>query len=142
MNAQEMDHIITQATSTFALGNPSEYIISLNPLLNTTEGRKFLASQHGEKGLALVELLDWVSVSAPMLLCPIAQSKIRRVCKLAKSLSTRDGHSRSYEGCAPTWKPSQSLVSSRSNSTLIFRATRWGSLRTFGRELTVRGKSL
>ncbi|KAF9647912.1 kinase-like protein [Thelephora ganbajun] len=59
MNVQEMDRIITQATSSLARTDPSESIISLSPLLNTTEGRKFLASQHGEKGLALVELLDW-----------------------------------------------------------------------------------
>ena len=43
--------------------DPSACINTLNPLIDTAEGRRFLSKQEGEEALALIELFDWVAIA-------------------------------------------------------------------------------
>ena len=55
-----MDRVISGISSSRARVDPSACINALNPLINTTEGRRFLSKQEGERALVLIELFDWV----------------------------------------------------------------------------------
>ena len=71
MSALEIEHVISQITTDQVHANPSTYIRDLNPLLNTTEGRRLLLNQRGEKALALIYLFDWVATSICFLALPV-----------------------------------------------------------------------
>ena len=63
MDVSEMECAISEITSSRARADPSTCIIALNPLLSTTEGRKFLSKQEGEGASMLIDLFDWVTIS-------------------------------------------------------------------------------
>ena len=66
MTGREMRHLISEISSIRAREDPSACVITLNPLLNTEEGRRFLSGQEREKALILIELFDWV---VPLFFC-------------------------------------------------------------------------
>lgn len=54
-----MQRVLSEVLSNEARKDPSACIIALNPLMDTTEGRRFLSKQVGEGALMLIELFDW-----------------------------------------------------------------------------------
>ena len=58
-----MKRVISGISSSRAHEVPSVCITDLSPLIDTTEGRRFLSRQTGEKALILIELFDWVTIS-------------------------------------------------------------------------------
>ena len=69
MTENEMGRVIALVSPTRALEDPSACMISLNRIIEASEGRKFLSKQKGEKALMLIELFDWVSVSPSRSAC-------------------------------------------------------------------------
>ena len=59
----EMGRVISEISSSWARTDPSACINTLNPLIDTPEGRRFLSKQGGEKALVLIELFDWVVIT-------------------------------------------------------------------------------
>ena len=66
----EMERVVSGISSSRARADPSACINVLNPLINTTEGRKFLSEQEGETASALIELFDWVVIAPSPTLLP------------------------------------------------------------------------
>ena len=62
ITGRDMRHLISEISSIRVREDPSACILSLNPLLNTEEGRRFLSGQEREKALILIELFDWVAI--------------------------------------------------------------------------------
>ena len=59
----EMERIISEVSSSRARTDPFACINALDPLINTTEGRRFLSQQQGENASILIELFDWVIIA-------------------------------------------------------------------------------
>ena len=64
----EMERVVSGISSTRARADPSACISALNALINTTEGRKILSEQEGEKASVLIKLFDWVVIAPSTLL--------------------------------------------------------------------------
>ena len=59
----EMERVISGISSSRARTDPSAAINTLNPLINTAGGRRFLSKQEGKNALMLIELFDWVVIA-------------------------------------------------------------------------------
>ena len=64
MAEDDMKRVISGISSSRAHEDPSACITALDPLIGRSEGRRFLSKQVGEMALILIELFDWVTISA------------------------------------------------------------------------------